>query len=84
MVTFLEGGGEIIIFSGQLAKNLLTKSEVWSKNQLNNEKKKNHFFFFFLLSGGKSYICIYKSYKKHYCVLISPGFGSQFGCWKLK
>lgn len=58
MVTFLEGGGEIIIFSGQLAKNLLTKSEVWSKNQLNNEKKKNHFFFFFCYLG-ENHISVY-------------------------
>lgn len=40
-VTF--GGEEIIIFSGQLAENLLTISEVRSKSQLNNNNNKSHF-----------------------------------------
>lgn len=73
-------GEKVIIFSGQLAKNLPTKSEVWNKNQLNNEER---ITFFCILYLGENHIYI-QSYKKHCCVLSSVVFGSQFRNWKLK
>ena len=78
MVTFEREG--IIISSGQLAENLLTKSQVWSKSQLNNNR--NHILFAiwekkirYLHRFGKLW---------NSCVLIPAVFGSKCGCLRGK